>query len=211
MFRKARVHTITEKENREKEFELITQRLDKVEKAVKQTDEDLSKKLDLIPINKKIEPRSAVIKHLTFAPEEGDEENIEGLIVTSKGLGALATKYMAFQDNIFGIWFDGEKLHIGNSNNVVIDGNDLIINDEMYKGTEGLWMLLTNPNKNKVDKETFDTRWTNKNNFTEEDLSLYKEIVIKTHSIYQNNDPSTKIPKSSVSKKWTELLSQIRK
>jgi len=36
-------------------IENITQGLDKVEKAVKQTDEDLSKKLDLIPINKKFD------------------------------------------------------------------------------------------------------------------------------------------------------------
>ena len=44
-----------------KKFEPITQRLDKVEKAVRQIDEDLSKKLELIPINKKFKPR-----HLTF-------------------------------------------------------------------------------------------------------------------------------------------------
>jgi hypothetical protein len=38
---------------------------------------------------------------------------------------------------------------------------------------------------------------------------LYKEILIKTQSIYQNNDQSTKMPKSSGGKKWKELVSQI--
>ena len=66
----------------------------------------------------------------------------------------------------------------------------MIINDERYKGTHGLWKLLTNPNN--MNKEIYDTWWTNKDNFTEKYLNWYKEILIKTHSIYQNNNPSTK-------------------
>jgi hypothetical protein len=42
-----------------------------------------------------------------------------------------------------------------------------------------------------MDQETYDTWWTSKENFTEKDLALYKEILIKKHSIYQNNN-STK-------------------
>jgi hypothetical protein len=40
---------------------------------------------------------------------------------------------------------------------------------------------------------------------------LYKDILKKTRSIYQNNDPSTKKPKSSSGKKWNDLVSQIWK
>ena len=40
---------------------------------------------------------------------------------------------------------------------------------------------------------------------------MYKEILKKTYSIYQNNDPSSKAPKSSTAKKWKELVSQLRK
>ena len=54
-----------------KKFEPITQRLDKVEKAVRQTDEDLSKKLELIPINKKFKA-----KHLTVTPLEEQPKTI---------------------------------------------------------------------------------------------------------------------------------------
>jgi len=50
MFKQNRVSEVTAKENRQ--FEPITRRLDKIEKAVKQTDEDLSKKLDLISTTK---------------------------------------------------------------------------------------------------------------------------------------------------------------
>jgi hypothetical protein len=52
--KQTRVVEVVDKGNREKQFEPITQRLDKVDKAVKQTDEDLSKKLDLIQVKKKL-------------------------------------------------------------------------------------------------------------------------------------------------------------
>ena len=80
-------------------------------------------------------------KQLTFAAEEEKEIRRivdKGLGVTSKGMGDLAAKYLRFPDRIFGIWRENEKLNIGNEKNkVIIDGNDFIINDEKYKGTEG--------------------------------------------------------------------------
>jgi len=181
--------------------------LEKVEKAVIQTDEDLSKKLDLLP---KFRP-----KQLTFGAEkpkplpatsEDDEEKsknsiqlliTKGLGATSEELGPVARKYLPFQDKKFGIWFDGDGIYIDNkSSKVIIDGDDLIINNEPYKGTHGLWKLLTKPNKEELDKETLNT-WWDKDNFTEKDLTSYKEILVKTHFIYQNNNPSSKSPKSS--------------
>jgi hypothetical protein len=68
------------------------------------------------------------------------------------------------------------------------------------KGTQWLWKLLTNRNKKKIDHETYNTWRTKKGNFTEKDLSLYKDFLKKTRSIYQNNDPSTKNPKPSSGK-----------
>jgi len=197
--------------------------LEKVEKALIQTDEDLSKKLDLLP---KFRP-----KQLTFGSEEPkplpttsededvEEKSIKTIIdkstgVTSKGLGALPRKYLRFPDNQFGIWYDEEHFYIGDkSNEILVDDNDLIVSGEKYKGTHGLWKLLTNPNKKNLDQETYDTWWTNKDNFTEKDLTSYKEILVKTHSIYQHNNPSTKKkkPKSSSSKKWNDLISKIWK
>ena len=73
--------------------------------------------------------------------------------MTSKRVGALAGRYLRFPGNKFGIWTDEENFYIGNNNKVIIDGNDLIINDERYKQTHGLWRLLTNPNKKKWIKK----------------------------------------------------------
>ena len=105
-FKKSRVDEFSAKENREIQFEPITQGLDEVEKAVKQTDEDLSKKLDLITINKSSPPQ------LTFAPEEDEKEkskeNIKLIIdkgsgVTSQGLGGIPSKYIPFEEKR--IWY----------------------------------------------------------------------------------------------------------
>jgi len=68
-------------------------------------------------------------------------------------IGSLPEKYLHFSDNKFGICYDESGFHIG-GNNVIIDGADLIIDDERYKGTQGLWRILTNPNKKKIDQET---------------------------------------------------------
>ena len=58
-------------------------------------------------------------------------------------MGALPRRHIPFQDKIFGVWYDDKKFYIGNeSNRVIIDGNDLIVNDELYKGTHGLWRLF---------------------------------------------------------------------
>ena len=88
MLKETQTDEITARENREKQFEPISQGLDKVEKAVKQTDEYLSKKLELIPFHKKVEPNQ-----ITFPPEEGgvDIKVIvnKGLVVASKGLMLL--------------------------------------------------------------------------------------------------------------------------
>jgi ribosome-binding ATPase YchF (GTP1/OBG family) len=69
MLKQTQVDEISDKEIREKQFEPITQRLDKVEKTVKQTDEDLRKKLQIIPAKNKLtftkEP-----KQFTFTSEE---------------------------------------------------------------------------------------------------------------------------------------------
>jgi hypothetical protein len=62
LVKQTQANKITDREDREKQFGPITQMLEKVEKAVIQTDEDLSKNLDLLP---KFRP-----KQLTFGAEK---------------------------------------------------------------------------------------------------------------------------------------------
>ena len=56
--------------------------------------------------------------------------------INSKGVRALPRKYLSFPDKEFGIWVAGDRFYIGNkSNELIIDGNNLIINNEPYKET----------------------------------------------------------------------------
>jgi hypothetical protein len=45
----------------------------------------------------------------------------------------------------------------------------LIINDERYKVTHGVWKLLIEPNKKNLGKDTYESWWINKDIFTEKD------------------------------------------
>ena len=222
LLKQTQANELVDTEEKENQFKPTTKRLDKVEKAVIQTDADLTKKLELLP---KFKP-----KQLTFTPEEepiplsiiSDEEDVKeksikaildkGTEVTSKGFGVLPRKYLPFPDNKIGIWYDEDNFYIGDKKNkILVDGDDLLINDKKYKGNHGLWRFLTNPNKESMDQETYNTWWTNKDNFSENDLASYKNILVKIHSIYQNNNPLKNKPKSSSSKKWNELVSHIWK
>ena len=164
LLKQTQVAEIVDKEDKEKQFKPKTQMLQKVEKAVMQTDEDLSKKLELLP---KFKPKRLGYDSEEPKPlpedEDVEEKSIKAILdkgtgVISKGFGALPRKYLHFPDDKFGIWYDEEKFYIGDkSNEILIDGNDLIVSGEKYKGTHGLWRLLTNPNKKNLDQETYDT------------------------------------------------------
>jgi hypothetical protein len=91
-FKQNRADEATAKENREIQFEPITQRLDKEEKAIKQADEDLRNKLELILIKKKFESTPLQLIFTSDEDEELSEENIQLIEKgsgTSKGLGGL--------------------------------------------------------------------------------------------------------------------------
>ena len=67
-------------------------------------------------------------------------------------------------------------------------------NGERFKGTPGLWELITSKNPK---------------NFTDKDYGEYKGVMILTKALHRNNDGSNPFPKGSKSTKWTTLLSPI--
>jgi len=81
---------------------------------------------------------SPIIKQLSYKDEEEEEEDKNAKAIIDKIqrlgmiIGPLPEKYLPFSDNKFGIWYDESGFHIGGSN-VIIDGDDLIIDDERYK------------------------------------------------------------------------------
>lgn len=111
-------------------------------------------------------------------------------------LGNLASKYLPkINDKCFGLYYDEEwEEHYIGKDPVNFDDNDIIIKEKIYKGTPGLWRLLTY--KELIDKQSY----------TPEDLKTYKEILFETESIYQNNNKSSRNPKSSVSNKYKMMI-----
>ena len=118
-------------------------------------------------------------------------------------LGPLASKYLDSYfnksgspavDKTFGFIREDSNFHIG-SKEVKIDKDDIIIDGNTYKGTEGLWELIVSKNPNKI--------------YTDNDYKTYSEIMYKTNAMHQNNDPKNPMPKSSGGVKYKEIIKPI--
>ena len=121
--------------------------------------------------------------------EEGEEE--------LTNIGPIVAEYLKKQtDKTFGPYTDKDGAwKIGNKK-FTIDGNDLIIEGEKYPGTRGLWELLV-------------LKKPSKENYNNDDLTTYSNIMIKTNSMRSGNDPNNPRPKSSRGWKWTNIVGDI--
>ena len=125
------------------------------------------------------------------APEEEEEDEL---------VGDIAIKYLRLDDKVrdktFGInKIDGHH-YIGDTH-VIIHKNNIIIDDEKFTGTPGLWGLIMS--KDLPIRE----------DHTEKDIKNYVKILLKTNVLHQGNNPNNPFPKSSKSNKWKNLLSPI--
>ena len=99
-------------------------------------------------------------------------------------------------DKTFGIYDEGGKFYIGDKP-VVIKDNNIIVDNEEYKGTPGLWELIV---AKKTDKQIYNPI----------DHENYKKLMINTNSIYRNNDPNNKYPKGNrKGYKWNNVIKPI--
>ena len=150
------------------------------------------------PSLKAIAERKYPILQQSIQPiEEKSEEELEE--EQFKKFGPFATEALsqAFGQNDTKYGFriqDGEYM-IGNKE-IHIDGDDIVIHDTKYKGTPGLWRLITKPEPNDGD-------------YTAADMNEYKDIMIKTSALKTNYDPESKKPRASRSKKWISILKPI--
>lgn len=100
-------------------------------------------------------------------------------------------------DKQFGIYYDEKaKAKIG-ALQIKFNFDDIIVGNICYKGTSGLWKLLT---RNEYISDQL---------YTKEDWENYKKILINTNSLFQKNDPETGKPKSSVGSKWKQMIKPI--
>ena len=98
-------------------------------------------------------------------------------------------------DLTYGIYAKDGKFKIG-SKEANIEDNDIKVDGIIFEGTKGFWELVTSKNPKPE-------------NYNDEDLSKYQRLVILTNTAYQNNNPNQNKPKSSVSKKWKNIIKPI--
>src|SRR5258705_8961425 len=97
-------------------------------------------------------------------------------------------------DTTFGVREEHDGYKIGNVTIGITMEHSITIGTKKYWLKEGLISLLTNK---------FPS------GYSTGDLNYYKEILISTNAMRQNNDPDINNPKSSGSKKWTTIVTHI--
>ena len=113
----------------------------------------------------------------------------------SMGLGEIAEKYLKDpnRDTTFGIRNVEGLYYIGNKQVTIVNDN-ILVGDEKFKGTPGLWELLMSKNPDDVY-------------FNEKDYDEYEKLMVKTNALHKDYNPNNPYPRSR-SDKWY-LISQI--
>ena len=116
-------------------------------------------------------------------------------------LGPLAVKALlqAFTKNsidlTFGLYAEEGEFKIG-SEPVNIKDDNIKVGDIIFEGTPGFWELVT-------------SKKPNPENYTDEDLVKYRQLLLLTNTIYQGNRTTTNKPKGSKSPKWKNIIKPI--
>ena len=144
----------------------------------------------LKPIREGIENLPQAMQPLGEASKEEEEEEEEELI------GEIAKEYLnrPSPDKTFGISEKKGLYYIGNKQ-AIIFRNNIIIDDEKFEGTPGLWELITSKNpKEPIGKE---------------DYNNYEKLMLKANALHRDNNPNNNYPKGSKGYKWRKILSYI--
>ena len=154
---------------------------------------------ELLPIKEGIEELPTRLFKKVFPAIEFKDSDI-----IKFGPLAVASLIKAFTKNnidlTYGIYAKDGKFKIGDKF-ITIENNDIKVKDngnilKTFEGTSGFWELVT-------------SRDPKLENYNDEDLNKYQQLVILTNTAYRNNNPNQNYPKSSNSKKWKNIISPI--
>ena len=149
---------------------------------------------ELLPIKEGIEELPTKLFKKIFPSIE-----LKGSDIINFGPLAVDSLLKAFTKNnidlTYGIHAKDGKFKIG-SKEVNIEDNNIKVDNTIFEGTPGFWELVTSKNPNPE-------------NFTEEDLNKYQQLVILTNTAYRDNNPNQNKPKASKSNKWKNIIKPI--
>ena len=169
--------------------------------------ENISLQQDLSKLYKPIteaqkETKQSIVKELF--PLREDVKALPGALTAAIAppiYGPLASKYLttggpdANYDKVYGIHAKDGKLYIGNKE-IKIKGDDIYVDGEKFLGTPGLWELIrfNKPNNSLISAN---------------DLQNYGKVLFLTSSIFHNNNPNDKRPKSNRGEMYKDYIKSI--
>ena len=177
-------------------FKPVTETQKTTAKEITEAQKATAKKFtsELLPIKEGIEELPTKLFRKIFPSIEFKASDIINF-----GPLAVDALLQAFTKNnidlSYGIYAKDGKFKIGNEF-ITIEDNDIKVKDKIFEGTPGFWQLVT-------------SKYPNPENYTEEDLSKYQQLVILTNTAYQNNNPNQNKPKASKSSKWKKIIKPI--
>ena len=160
-----------------------------------------TKKATTREITEGLKPIKEGIEAITFPAYPSIQASEGEETVAPYFIGDIAESYLRKftikdkADRKYGLYDIKGKFNIGNKP-VDIKENNIVVDDEEYEGTPGLWELIVSKNPD----ETI---------YTPEDHENYARLVIKTSALRLNNDPRSRKPKSGKDDKWVKILSKI--
>ena len=169
--------------------EIETQRdLTKLFKPVTETQKAMAKEItgELKPIKEGIENLPQAITFPAYQSIEVSKE--KETFVDPYFIGDIAESYLRKfttkeeVDRTYGLYDRKGEFYIGNKP-VVIKENNIVVEDEEYEGTPGLWELI-------VSKEPKD--------FSGEDYENYAKLMVKSNTLYRDNDPEKKTDQKAI-------------
>ena len=182
-FRKERIGEIETQSDLSKFFKPITE-------TQKATAKEITEELK--PIKEGIENLPQAIAFPAYPSIDIPKEDILQLGPTAvNALKRFLTKEGA--DKTFGIYDKDGKFYIGNKE-VGIKDNNIIVDNEEYRGTAGLWELV-------VSKDP------NKDIYNPIDHENYRKLLIQTNAMQSVNNPNK--PKSNKGTKWKNVVRSI--
>ena len=173
--------------------------LSKIFKPITETQKTTAREIteELKPIKEGIENLPQAITFPAYPSIQAFEEPLEG--EDTQYIGEVAEKYLrkfatkGEADTTYGLCDGKGNFYIGNKPVVIID-NNIVVEDEEYEGTPGLWELIVS--KNPTD-------------YTNDDYDNYANLMLKTSALHRGNNPNNPYPKSSKGQKWKIILKTI--
>ena len=152
-------------------------------------------KATMTEIMEGLKPITEGIEAITFPPTQplGEASSKEEEEIIGELVKKYLNRYMA--DEVYGIREMDGIYFIGNEHAAITDNNIMVAN-EVFKGTPGLWELITS--KNPDDSV-----------FMGKDLDNYKRLILITDTLHRNNNPNNPYSKRSGTPKWDNILTHL--